>query len=330
MTPVPSGRVLVTGGAGFLGRQLVARLAQAGREVVVLDDLSTGSLERLSPSTRIRVVTGSVLDPTALAEAATGAEFVFHLAGVVGMKRVVQEQAHAYAVAADGTAAVLAATGAAPAVLFSSSAVYGLTRSSPARESDLVSRDEALAYDAGTPGYACGKLEIERLGSAADAAGRPVLVVRPFNVVGEGQSEAYGMVLPTFLVAAAAGLPLRVHGNGSQVRSFCEVGAFTDALLRLVEAPAAWQLAGAPVNLGSPESTTILDLAKLVLAETRSSSPIHFVPYARDYPGRTDVAARVPDVKRLTSLIGPTEWPPLKAVVAKLAGPVRQTRDARA
>ena len=318
-TPALGGRVLVTGGAGFLGRHLVERLLAAGREVVVLDDLSTGSIERLPSHTRLSVSTRSVLDGPALEQAARGVGFVFHLAGVVGMRRVAQEGALAYSVAADGTRAVLAATGGAPAVLVSSSAVYGLAPSNPAREAEPIARDDVLAYDAGTPGYACGKLELERLGAEADAAGRAVLVVRPFNVVGEGQSDAYGMVLPTFLAAAAARRPLRVHGNGSQVRSFCDVGAFTDALLRLVDTPAAWQLGGAPINLGSPEPTSILELAKLVLAQTRSPSPVHFVPYATDYPGRTDVAARVPDVKRLTSLIGPMRWPPLEEIVEKLA-----------
>jgi len=130
-------------------------------------------------------------------------------------------------------------------------------------------------------------------------------------------------VLPTFLDAAASGRPLRVHGDGRQVRSFCEVGPFTDALLKLVECEAAWSLAGDPVNIGSPEPTAILDLAKLVLAQTGSSSPLELVPYERDYPGRTDVAYRVPDVSRLQGLIGPTRWPPMQAIVARLARTVR-------
>lgn len=320
MTPAPPrGRVLVTGGAGFLGHHLVARLLEAGRLVTVLDDLSTGSLERLPEHARLAVVRGSVLDAPALAQASRRADFVFHLAGVVGMRLVARTGAHAYAVAAEGTRAVLAATGNSPAVLFSSSAVYGLTRSSPAREADPIATDEVLAYDAGTPGYACGKLELERLGREAAVAGRQVLVVRPFNVVGEGQGSAYGMVLPTFLAAAAAGAPLRVHGDGSQLRSFGEVGAFTDALLRLVELEAAWAQRADPVNVGSPQATSILELARLVLAQTGSASPIEFVPYAQDYPGRTDVAVRVPDVSRLAALIGPLRWPPLAGLVARLA-----------
>ena len=332
MTPAPRGLVLVTGGAGFVGHHLVARLLQDGNRVVVLDDLSTGSLQHLPAHERLGVVTGSVLDPAALGEAARGATLVFHLAGLVGMRRVVQDAALAYRVTAEGTVAVLAATGEAPAVLVSSSAVYGLSRRGPARESDPIVPADVLAYDAGTPGYACGKLELERLGrrAAAGDGGRPprrVLVVRPFNVVGEGQSSAYGMVLPTFLDAAAAGRPLRVHGDGLQVRSFCEVGPFIDALLRLVECEAAWKLAGDPVNLGSPEPSTILDLARLVVAQTGSSSPLELVPYERDYPGRTDVAYRLPDVSRLEGLIGPTRWPTLPDVVARLAlSPPRPSR----
>lgn len=325
--PPPAGRVLVTGGAGFLGRQLVARLLEAGSRVTVLDDLSTGSLERLPEHPRLRVVVGSVLDAAALASAATTSarpgdgqmDFVFHLAGVVGMRRVAQDGRLAYSVAAEGTRAVLAATGDAPVALFSSSAVYGLSRSAPARESDPIAPADVLAYDAGSPGYASGKLELERLGLDAAAGGRRVLVVRPFNVVGEGQSGAYGMVLPTFVAAALAGQPLRVHGDGSQVRSFCEVGAFTDALLKLCACEAAWSPASNPINVGSPQPTSILELARLVLAATGSASSLQFVPYEVDYPGRTDVAARVPDVARLETLIGPLRWPSLESVVSRVA-----------
>ena len=323
MSPVMSGRVLVTGGAGFLGRHLVDRLLEGGAEVVVLDDLSTGTAP--PPRAGLTFVHGSVLDPAALQPAARGAGFVFHLAGVVGMRRVAQAGPLAYAVAAEGTRAVLEATGRAPAVLVSSSAVYGLRRATPARESDPVSHEEVLAYDAGAPGYAAGKLELERLGQQAAADGRRVVVLRPFNIVGPGQSPAYGMVLPTFLAAAAAGAPLRVHGDGRQLRSFGAVGTFTDVVLRLLAGDAAWDLAGAPVNVGSPQPTPILELARLVLAQTGSSSPIELVPYERDYPGRQDVAVRVPDVSRLESLIGPTRWPPIEEIVATLARAAQRT-----
>lgn len=320
MSPAPSGRVLVTGGAGFLGRHLVDRLLAEGAEVVVLDDLSTGTAP--APRAGLSFVHGSVLDPAALQPAARGAGFVFHLAGVVGMRRVAEAGPLAYAVAAEGTRAVLAATARAPAVLFSSSAVYGLSRAAPARETDPIAPEQVLAYDAGVPGYAAGKLELERLGRDAatrPGGGRPVLVLRPFNVVGPGQSPAYGMVLPTFLAAAAAGAPLRLHGDGLQLRSFGAVETFTDVVQRLLACDAAWALAGAPINVGSPRPTSILELARLVLAQTGSSSPLELVPYERDYPGRTDVAARVPDVSRLESLVGPTRWPPLEEVVAQLA-----------
>jgi len=320
MTPAPSGRVLVTGGAGFLGRHLVERLLAEGAEVVVLDDLSTGTAP--APRVGLRFVRGSVLDPAALQPAARDAGLVFHLAGVVGMRRVAQAGPLAYAVAAEGTRAVLAATGRAPALLFSSSAVYGLSRAAPARESDAVSPEQVLAYDAGVPGYAAGKLELERLGQQAAtsaAGGRPVLVLRPFNVVGPGQSPAYGMVLPTFLAAAAAGAPLRVHGDGLQLRSFGAVETFTDVVQRLLACDAAWALGGAPINVGSPRPTSIFELARLVRAQTGSSSSIELVPYEADYPGRTDVIARVPDVSRLESLIGPTRWPSLDEIVEPLA-----------
>jgi UDP-glucose 4-epimerase len=320
--------VLVTGGAGFLGGHLVRRLLAEGRRVTVLDDLSTGALGNLPAHPALDVRTASVLDEQAVARAARGITAVHHLAGVVGMALATRRPAHAHAVSEEGTRLVLAATGDAPAVLYSSSAVYAFAGADGAREDATVDERDVLAYDGGAPGYAGGKLALERLGREAAADGRHVLVVRPFNVVGPGQSDAYGMVLPSFLRHALAGEPLIVHGDGRQRRAFGDVHTFVDCVLRLAGTEAAFGPDGGVVNVGAPVGTSVLELARLVLSETGSSSLLRFLAYAAVYPGRRDVRSRVPDPARLQRLIGPVHWPTVREIVRGTVARLAATRRA--
>ncbi len=309
------GAVLVTGGAGFLGSQLVARLLAAGRRVVVLDDLSTGLAANLPRHPALQLREASVLDAAAVADAARGASEVWHLASVVGMQRATQLAEHAHRVAVEGTRHVLRASGEAPVVLFSSSAVYGLSHADPAREDVPPDPADVLAYDGGRPGYACGKLAMESLGLAAAAEGRRVLVVRPFNVVGRGQSAAYGMVLPTFVERALTGRELIIHGDGRQTRAFSDSSTFLDALLALHASKAAWRAPQPLFNLGSPVATSVLQLAQLVREACGAEVPLRFVPYAEAYPGRRDVPARSPDPARLRAALGELSWPDIADIV---------------
>jgi len=320
------GAVLVTGGAGFLGRLVVSRLLAQGRRVVVLDDLSTGRSAGLPRHPALALLEASVLDERAVARAARGVSAVWHLAGVVGMVRATRLAAHAHRVSEEGTRRVLQASGDAPAVLFSSSAVYGLHRADPARESLPADEREVLEYDGGVPGYATGKLALERLGLAAAARGRRVLVVRPFNVVGCGQASAYGMVLPSFVQRALAGRELIIHGDGRQTRAFSHAGTFIDALFRLAASDAAWRAPQPLFNLGSPAALSVLDLARLVREECAADVPFRFRPYAEAYPGRRDVAARSPDTARLTAALGETSWPSVSEIVREV---VREERGGR-
>lgn len=307
-------RVLVTGGAGFIGQHLVARLQGLGVGVVVLDDLSTGSREKLYLS-HGRLVHASVLDRAALAAAAKGIDLVFHLASVVGMRQAYLDPGHAFRVSDEGTRNVLAVTGQVPVVLMSSSAVLGLKPAPLASDSRAANWQTSLEYDAGRPGYSCGKAALEQHGLAAMAAGREVMIVRPFNVVGPGQRSDFGMVLPTFVERALAGQVLCVHGDGQQCRSFADVRTFVDCVLRLVEQPAAWTVGANTINVGDARVTSIRALAELVLQETRSTSAIEYVPYASVFPGKRDVRFRRPDTARLESLIGRVVWRDLRSVV---------------
>ncbi|HYE76976.1 MAG TPA: NAD-dependent epimerase/dehydratase family protein [bacterium] len=318
--PTPdAGPVLVTGGCGFLGHHLVRRLLDEGHEVAILDDLSTGTLANVpTDDERLHVVEGSVLDPAAVRRAAEDAAAVFHLAGVVGMRLAVGDRDRAYNIAVDGTRNVLEATGNTPVVLYSSSAVYGLTSRVAVSEDQTPGESGVLAYDGGYRGYATGKWELEKLGQAAATTGRPVLIVRPFNAVGEGQTGTYGMVVPSFIRMARSGEPLTVYDDGEQSRTFSEVRTFVDALMRLVVLPEAWAFPRNVFNIGTSESTTIGELAQIVLEETDSESVVHYIPYGEIFPGKQDVRARVPDTTRLERLIGPVEWPTIREVVREL------------
>lgn len=307
-------RVLVTGGAGFIGSHLVSTLLARGAEVTVVDDFSTGAAANLPDHPSLRVVRGCVTDPSVL-EGAGPADLVFHLAAVVGMRLVAGDRARAYALAADGTAAVLAATGPAPIVIASSSAVYGLQRGGRASERARPAPSRLLEYDGGVPGYASGKWAAEELGRGAARAGRPVLIVRPFNVVGPRQSAAYGMVVPTFVDCAVESRPLTVFAPGTQTRCFTGVEAFVACLLRLVDTPAAWTVPDRTVNVGTDVPVSIDRLARIVLEETGSSSAIEVLPYESRFPHCHDVQRRVPDLDRLRSLVGDWAWPDVRTIV---------------
>lgn len=308
-------RILLSGGCGFIGSHLVRALLVAGHRVTVLDDLSTGSMASLPVSSHLDPVQGSVLDPVPVARAARGVDAVVHLAGVVGMRLATDHREQAHRVAAEGTRRLLEATGDAPALLVSSSAVYGLGKDGPVREEDAAGVAGCLRYDGGLPGYASGKLALEATGAEHAARGRPVRVLRPFNVVGPGQSASYGMVLPTFVRRALEGRPLVVHDDGEQTRTFSGVRTFVACAVRLLARPESWSPTDLAVNVGATTPTRIGDLARLVVEETGADVPVEFVPYHRAFPGRRDVRAREPDVSRLRSLIGEVEWPGVREIV---------------
>jgi len=303
--------VCVTGGAGFIGSWLVSKLIALGHKVVVLDALSSGvPAPQLAPG--LQFVQGSVLDPRAVDEATRGADVLMHLAGIVGMRLARAERQRALEVSVEGTETLLSHSPAIPTVLLSSSAVYGVNSSRVSNEFMGGCEDKALVYDGGLAGYATGKCRMEVLGRRAD---RPVIIVRPFNVVGPGQVSTWGMVLPSFVERACANEELIVYNDGQQTRSFSFVGTFVDALLHAMSIPAAWQLSDRALNIGAPTETSILDLARLVIARAKSRSTIVHVPYESVFPHSRDVAARTPDTARLTSLIGPINWPSIEQIV---------------
>ncbi len=302
MTDLP--HVIVTGGAGFIGSHLVERLLAEGRRVTVIDDLSTGRVENLqavSAHPNLQVRRGRVSDCLDLADLVAGAEVVFHLAAAVGVELVVKSPIRTIQTNLRETEVVLEAVSRSrtPLLLTSTSEVYGKSQKDAFREDDdLLIGPPHL----GRWSYACSKLMDEFLAMAyARERGLPVIVARLFNTVGPRQTGQYGMVLPRFVAAAKAGGSLRVYGDGTQTRCFCDVLDTVEALVRL---PRCSEARGQVFNVGSTEEVSIYDLAKLVKEIVGSSSAIEWVPYHEAYaPGFEDMLRRKPNVEKLFKFV---------------------------
>lgn len=321
MTWQSADHVLVTGGAGFIGRHLTRALRRRGKRVTVLDDLSCASAREPQDPT-IRFVRGSVLDAEAIDVAARDVQAIVHLAGIVGMRLATTLREKAYRISDEGTRLLLERTGERPVVLASSSAVYGLHEGGPVSEGATIGSEDALDYDGGKMGYAFGKLVLEAHGRAAKSH-RPAINIRPFNVVGTGQVSNYGMVIPTFIERARRGEPLVVYDDGLQTRSFSEVKTFVNALLDALDTSAAWAFEDGALNIGTQTATTISHLAAKVIArlcpDAEAASPVViYKPYQQAFPGKRDVRSRVPDTSRLCSLIGEVAWPSLDDILDRL------------
>ena len=298
-------RVVVTGGAGFIGSHLVERLLADGQAVTVIDDCSTGSLDNLVAvrgHPRLRLIVAKVSQTAELPDLLAGAETVFHLAAAVGVELVLRSPVHVLETNLHETEAVLHAASLhrTPVVLASTSEVYGRsTKASFSEDDDLLIGPPTCARW----GYACSKLMDEFMAlAAAKEHGLPVVIARIFNTVGPRQTGRYGMVLPRFLAAAKAGQPLRVYGDGTQTRCFCHVADTVEALVRLARSPEA---CGQVFNVGSTEEISIRGLAERIINRLQSASEMVFVPYNEAYEvGFEDMQRRRPTVEKLTRVTG--------------------------
>ncbi len=295
---------LVTGGAGFIGSHLVEALLARGHRVLVLDDLSTGSLanlERVRGNANPRVVLDSITHESRLIELLDEADEVYHLAAVVGVRRVLAEPDQTVATNIDPVEAILRYLGRQPKPLFlaSTSEVYGKNPKSPLAE------DDDLVFGPTTRSrwvYACSKAIDEYLALAQhQRTGLPVVIGRFFNVVGPRQRGRYGMVLPRFVDQALAGGPLIVHDDGRQVRCFAHVADVVEAVLKLMVCPAA---RGRVFNLGSDVPVTIRELADRVIHLVNPDATIEHISYEKAFaPGFEDIRCRIPDLTRVRQTI---------------------------
>ena len=297
-------RILITGGAGFIGSHIAAHHLKQGDSVLAVDNLSTGSMANIAdfeskPGFRLQVA--DVVTWPGLEQAVANVDRVYHMAAVVGMFQVLEHPVDIVRVNVTGCERILqaaAATRPSPSVVVaSSSSVYG--RSPP----ENMREDADLAMVPGSPllHYAVSKLANEAQAQAyAQTHGVHVVAARLFNTVGPGQAGMYGYVVPRFVQQAMAGEPLTVFGDGGQTRSFCDVRDTVAFLAALANTPAA---RGQVVNVGNAQEVTIQALAELVRARAGSRSPITHIPYVQAY-GRVfeQIPQRRPVLERLHAL----------------------------
>ena len=298
-------KALITGGAGFIGSHLADRLLEDGHEVMVLDNLSTGSIDNiahLKGRTGFGYTIDSVTNESLLAELIDGSDVVFHLAAAVGVKLIVEQPVHTIETNVHGTEVVLKHANKKKklVVIASTSEVYGKSTDVPFREAADVVMGPTTKH---RWAYACSKLIDEFLALAYWKEKQlPVVIVRLFNTVGPRQTGRYGMVLPTFVRQALAGQPITVFGDGTQSRSFTYVGDVVEALVRLTHERRA---VGEVFNIGNMGEVTISDLAERVKRMTGSCSPIQYVPYDQAYEtGFEDMPRRVPDITKIRDFVG--------------------------
>ncbi|MGI9106020.1 MAG: GDP-mannose 4,6-dehydratase [Pyrinomonadaceae bacterium] len=298
-------KVLITGGAGFIGSHLSDACLERGDEVHIIDDLSTGSIDNiahLKKHPRFHYTIDSVHSHLVVAELVEQCDVIFHLAAAVGVKLIVESPVRTIETNVRGTEAVLAQANKKKkkVLIASTSEVYGLSEQVPFRE------DGNLVMGATSKGrwsYACSKAIDEFLALAYWREKKlPTIVVRLFNTVGPRQTGRYGMVVPTFVKQALAGRPLTVYGDGKQTRCFGYVGDVVGALIKLMNYPEA---VGQVFNIGSDEEVTILELAERIKELTNSDSDIVLVPYDEAYEeGFEDMPRRVPDISKINASVG--------------------------
>ncbi|QQS47684.1 MAG: GDP-mannose 4,6-dehydratase [Acidobacteriota bacterium] len=298
-------KVLITGGAGFIGSHLAEEHLRRGDEVYIIDDLSTGSMENIEhikglPSFHYHLDT--VTNHHLTAELVDLCDVIYHLAAAVGVKLIVESPVRTIETNIRGTEVVLhhAAKKRKRVLLTSTSEVYGKTEKVPFREEDDLVMG---ATHKGRWSYACSKAIDEFLAIAYWKEKRvPTVIARLFNTVGPRQTGRYGMVIPNFVRQALNDEPITVYGDGSQTRCFTHVNDIVGALTKLIDHP---QAVGEVYNIGSAREISILQLAERIRELTGSRSEITFLPYDMAYEdGFEDMLRRVPDISKISNLIG--------------------------
>lgn len=311
--------VLITGGAGFIGSHLSEALVARGEKVIILDDLSTGSvnnIRHLRSHDLVDCYFESMMERSLLCELVDEADVVYHLAAAVGVRRIIESPVRTIETNVKGTELVLecAAKKKKKVFIASTSEVYGKNGHAAFREDD----DIVLGPSSRSRwSYATSKLLDEFLALAYwKEKNVPVVIGRLFNTVGPRQTGRYGMVLPTLVRQALNGDPLAVFGDGRQTRCFGYVNDVVEAILRLVVSPAA---VGEVVNIGNDEEISIEALARMIKERTQSSSPIQLVSYDKAYaPGFEDMQRRVPCLEKLAGLTGFRPTTKLEVIVEEV------------
>ena len=310
-------KILVTGGAGFIGSHLCERLVHIGHEVTVIDNFSTGrpsNLVNLENVHDFKLVEGSILDNGILSSLIDKADYVFHLAAAVGVFNIVKNPLASLLTNIRGTENVLesAHSSGTPVFLTSSSEVYGKNISDSLKESDdrILGSPVTLRWS-----YSEAKAIDESLAYAYFVEKQlETRIVRFFNTVGPRQLGAYGMVVPRFVKAALNNEPITIYGNGNQTRCFAHVYDVVDAVIAIAFAK---NTIGKVINIGNNFEISINDLAKKIIEETNSTSQIAYVPYEEAYgEGFEDMERRVPNIDLIRDLVG---WQPKRDLSTMIA-----------
>jgi UDP-glucose 4-epimerase len=305
-------KILITGGAGFIGSHLAEHLVYEGHQVSILDNLSSGKIGNLGPfpyTDKSLVRIADCQNKQSLKEAADGCDYIYHAASTVGVQKVLRDPAAAIQNILDSTRAVLELG--IPGMYFSTSEVYGTSRE--------IQSEDSRCVISGAPrwSYAAAKLIGEWW-----ALDEKWQVIRLFNVIGPRQNPAYGAVFPNFVNRALEGKPLEVYGDGSQVRTFTSVHDVVKILDVL-----RWKSFDV-VNVGGNQVYEINHLAQMVVTQIEeSSSGVNYIPYEKAYgPGFEECPSRIPDLTKLRSLIGDFKFTPLHQMIEEMA---QETSNAR-
>lgn len=303
-------KILITGGAGFIGSHLTDRLVADGHQITVIDNLSTGRKENLAvhlASNKVEFVEGSILDLDLIDNLIAETDYIFHLAAAVGVFNIVNNPLDSLLTNIRGTENVLEAAHkhTKPVFVTSSSEVYGKNISDSLKESDdrILGAPVTLRWS-----YSEAKAIDESLAYAYWVEKKlETRIVRFFNTVGPRQLGAYGMVVPRFVKSALENEPITIYGTGEQTRCFGHVLDAVDAVVRIAFSE---KTIGKVINIGNDFEISINDLAKRVIEETNSNSEIVYVPYKQAYgDGFEDMERRVPNIELIWSLVG---WRPTR------------------
>jgi len=298
-------KILVTGGAGFIGSHLSEKLLEMGHEVFIIDNLWTGKLENLSRiqnHKRLHIFIENILNESVMNELIFKVDHVYHLAAAVGVRNIMDNPVETLDINVKGTEMVLRLANRFKKKVFiaSTSEIYGkhLDHSLSENDNRVMGPVKKRRW-----AYACSKTLDEFFALAYyDEKKLPVVIGRLFNTVGPRQTGQYGMVLPTFVQSALLEKPLTVYGDGNQTRSFAHVYDVTDAIIKLMNERKA---EGDIFNIGNDNEVTINDLALKVKQMTGSVSDIEHISYEKAYgPGFEDMERRCPNIDKIRKLIG--------------------------